>query len=74
MTKHPSRNVMNFRHLLSCDTIGAGENYNKTGTFFMLQQGKEIFPELQRGKEIFPVYLAGQGLFPQRTRSLNSAV
>ena len=21
MTKHPSRKVMNFRHLLSCDTI-----------------------------------------------------
>ena len=22
MTKHPSRKVMNFRHLLGCDTIG----------------------------------------------------
>ena len=21
MTKHPSQNVMNFRHLLSCDTM-----------------------------------------------------
>ena len=26
MTKHPSRKVMNFRHLLGCDTIGATTN------------------------------------------------
>ena len=24
MTKHPSRKVLNFRHLLGCDTIGYG--------------------------------------------------
>ena len=24
MTKHPSRKVMNFRHLLGCDTIDNG--------------------------------------------------
>ena len=24
MTKHPSRKVMNFRHLLGCDTIDLG--------------------------------------------------
>ena len=26
MTKHPSRKVMNFRHLLSCDTIDEAKN------------------------------------------------
>ena len=29
MTEHPSRKVMNFRHLLSCDTIGNNNLYVK---------------------------------------------
>ena len=33
MTKHPSRKVMNFRHLLGCDTIVANLAFYETMSF-----------------------------------------
>ena len=42
MTKHPSRKIMNFRHLLGCDTIvlenilspSAGTHYDRNNTTY----------------------------------------
>ena len=37
MTKHPSQKVMNFRHLLSCDTIAAMHVMNEADEAYSIR-------------------------------------